>query len=217
MKGTVYAIKNRVTGQFYIGKTYKTIEERFAIHIKDSKKERNKNRKLYKAMLEYGVENFVIFAIGEYEEGELELKEIEYIHYYDSFYNGYNSTLGGDGRRYLTVSNEEILECYQSIGTVKGVAHSLNISVDTVRSVLRSFELDLKAPLQTPVMIVETGEIFSSVANCARYLIDSGISKNGKQSSVSGCIFRVLRGERQKYLNYTFSLIGERRFSYTLD
>ena len=70
MKGTLYVITNKVNGKQYIGKTYKTVEERFLIHVQDSKRERNQNRKLYQAMNEFGVDNFYIQAIGQYEEKE---------------------------------------------------------------------------------------------------------------------------------------------------
>ena len=207
MRGTVYAIKNKQTNQFYIGKTYKTIEERFSIHVRDSKKERNKNRKLYQAMNEFSIDSFTIFAIGEYEEGELELKEMYYIHLYESFKNGYNSTLGGDGRRYLTFSDEEIMKLYKEFGTAKKVANHLGICDETVRTVLKNHNVDLSKSRKRPVMIVETGEVFDSVVECAEHLISTGKSKSNKVYGVRGCIARVLRGERQSFLNHTFSFV----------
>lgn len=98
MKGTLYVITNKVNGKQYIGKTYKQVHERFNQHVFDSRRERNKGRKLYQAMNEFGVDNFCIQTIGQYEEKELEHKEMEYIYYYDTYRNGYNETLGGDGK-----------------------------------------------------------------------------------------------------------------------
>ena len=47
----IYKITNLINGKVYIGKTSeKTIEERFKIHIKDSKKEHCEKRPLYDAM-----------------------------------------------------------------------------------------------------------------------------------------------------------------------
>ncbi len=58
MKGCVYLIVNNINGKLYVGKTYTTLEKRFKEHINDSKKERNKNRPLYRAMNKYGYNNF---------------------------------------------------------------------------------------------------------------------------------------------------------------
>ena len=207
VKGTIYAIKNKITGKFYIGKTYKTIEERFSIHIKDSKKERNKHRKLYLAMNEHGIENFVIFKIGEYEEGELELKEIEFIHYYNSFYDGYNSTLGGDGRRYLTVSDEEVIECYEKVGSAKAVSDCLGICHQTALKILNSHNFNLELSRCKPVMIVETGEMFDSISKCADYFIEHKITTAKRRQTVVESISRVLRGERNSFLKYTFAFV----------
>ena len=101
MVGRLYKIINNKNEKIYIGKTYKTLEQRFKEHLLESKKHKSKGRKIYKAINEIGGNNFTIELIGEYEEGILEGKEQEYIKLYNTYRNGYNSTLGGDGKRYL--------------------------------------------------------------------------------------------------------------------
>ena len=59
----IYKIVNDVNGKLYIGKTTKTIEERYNRHLQNA---RNKvNRYLYDAMNHYGVEHFSISLIEE--------------------------------------------------------------------------------------------------------------------------------------------------------
>lgn len=89
--GCVYCIENTLDGKRYIGITTRTIKERFAEHCK---------AKSYigKAIRKYGVENFKLYelAVANSRE-ELCNLEVYYIEKYNTFKNGYNQTIGGDG------------------------------------------------------------------------------------------------------------------------
>ena len=89
--GCVYCIENTLNGKRYIGITTRTIKERFAEHCK---------AKSYigKAIRKYGVENFKLYelAVANSRE-ELCNLEVYYIEKYNTFKNGYNQTIGGDG------------------------------------------------------------------------------------------------------------------------
>lgn len=64
--GYIYKITNKINHKMYIGKTnYADPYDRFKEHIRDSKKERCKNRPLYRAMNKYGLENFEFEVIEE--------------------------------------------------------------------------------------------------------------------------------------------------------
>jgi len=113
--GSLYKIVNNINDKVYIGKTYTSLEVRLNSHINDRTKKRMKHIKFYRALNKHGVDNFKIILIGKFEEGILEEKEIEYISKYDSYKNGYNSTLGGDG--FYVMSNDDIdfyIECYNN-------------------------------------------------------------------------------------------------------
>jgi len=50
---------------------------------------------LYKAFNKYGIENFTFEEIEQVDNSILDEREKYWIEYYDSYFNGYNSTLGG--------------------------------------------------------------------------------------------------------------------------
>lgn len=85
----IYRITNTVNNKFYIGKTTKSLEERFLRH-----KANHKHGKtyLYKAMRKHGVENFKIEALELTED--LDARERFWI---SELAPEYNMTAGGDG------------------------------------------------------------------------------------------------------------------------
>lgn len=93
----IYKITNKVNGKVYIGQTQKTIQERFANHIKKAKI--HTNRYLYDAMNYYGYENFTVEKIEECPKEKLDEREIYWISFYNSNNKnfGYNMTKGGGG------------------------------------------------------------------------------------------------------------------------
>ena len=97
----IYKITNSINGKIYIGKTLQSIEERWKEHCRDCTKSRVEKRPLYEAMNKYGKENFSIELVEECEESVLNEREVFWIEYYGSFKNGYNATIGGDGRPYI--------------------------------------------------------------------------------------------------------------------
>ena len=79
--------------------------------------EREKNKPLYRAFRQYGIDNFSFEILESFKEDDLEtLNERE--KYYIQFYNtygasGYNTTIGGDGGKTHeqgTFSDEEIAQ-----------------------------------------------------------------------------------------------------------
>ena len=88
-----YCIK---TGKWYIGQTVNP-EKRFNSHIDIAINKKDNNR-FHNALRKYGLENWVYCVLEDNVlKANLNLKEIGWIEYYDSFYCGYNLTLGGGG------------------------------------------------------------------------------------------------------------------------
>jgi hypothetical protein len=69
---------------------------------------KNQNYKFYRAIRKYGWDNFEWTVIYQSKNKDHTLNEMEsyFIKEYDSFNNGYNSTLGGDGTFGLILSEE---------------------------------------------------------------------------------------------------------------
>lgn len=93
----VYKIKNDQTKECYVGLTI-DFSQRVGQHLREAKQERSKNRKLYKAINEYGINNFSFKIL---EETEDENREGFWLNKLDSFNNGYNETKDGKGNKKL--------------------------------------------------------------------------------------------------------------------
>lgn len=94
--GRVYYIENLVTNEKYVGSTTKPLERRFSDHKACLKAGKDKNRKIYAAIEEHGIQNFDINLIEEYpcnSKKELRLREAHYIMLFDTIEHGYNKNL----------------------------------------------------------------------------------------------------------------------------
>ena len=98
-KGKIYCAYCILTGKKYIGQTIKKdINYRIAEHFADCI---NYNYKFANALKKYGKDGFIWGVIEEYDISLLNEMEIYWIHTYDTFNNGYNTTTGGNqGREY---------------------------------------------------------------------------------------------------------------------
>lgn len=95
-KGKIYKIVNLVNGKIYIGCTVTSLEKRYYEHLYRCFKSDYKS-KLYNSIKKYGEENFIIELLEECDVNQIYETEKKYIKQYDSFKNGLNSTLGGEG------------------------------------------------------------------------------------------------------------------------
>ena len=87
--GHIYKITNTLNGDFYIGKTNRSVAERFSNHLSLSK---TGETHLYRAMRKYGKDNFVVETLEQTESPNE--REIELISQLNPHYN---MTAGGDG------------------------------------------------------------------------------------------------------------------------
>lgn len=101
--GIIYGWYNMKSGKWYIGQTVEP-KRRFKTHIDDAFN-RKDNNKFHRALRKYGLDNFVYCVLEENILREnLNLKEIDWIEEFDSFYNGYNMSAGGG----QTIFSEEV-------------------------------------------------------------------------------------------------------------
>lgn len=95
-KGKIYKITNKINNKVYIGCTVNSLEKRYLEHLYRCFKTDYKS-KLYNSIKKYGEENFSIELVEECDLSNIYEIEKKYIEEYDSFKNGLNSTLGGEG------------------------------------------------------------------------------------------------------------------------
>lgn len=197
--GYVYKIENIINNKVYIGKTdVKTPEERFKGHINDSKKNRNKNRPIYRAFKKYGISNFKLSTIEETNDAVN--REIFWIAHYNSYKSGYNATLGGDGKCYFKYSDQQVINSYKKFGQVKLVARYLDCDVETIRKILRKNKIKIISTSEKTsikVLMVENNLIFDSQRAAARYLIKNNLTKNLDEGSISSAISRLISGKKR--------------------
>ena len=212
----IYKIENDINQKIYIGKTTRSLEERFAEHCRMSKLEGKEKRPLYAAMRKYGVEHFHISLIEETYEPEE--RERYWIEYFSSFKNGYNATLGGDGK--ILINYKKIISLYdKTLLSQKEIAKECNCSVDTVRYVVPQYRENVdwgkryskqhktnSAGIKgISVKCVETGEVFSSCTQAANWLVKEGKIKS--QCYGRNAIPDVCRGTRKTVGGYTWIFI----------
>ena len=99
----IYSITNIVNKKIYVGKTTKTINERFNSHINTSKC--GSQTYLHKAIRKYGKNNFTIEVIEDNISCETVLSQRE-IFWIKKLKPEYNMTLGGEGSTGRILSEE---------------------------------------------------------------------------------------------------------------
>jgi hypothetical protein len=194
----IYEITNDINGKSYVGKTEGSIESRFALHCKEALYGRCSNRPLYKAMKKYGIEHFHVSLLEETDSPEE--REIYWIAKRNTFHNGYNATIGGDGKRYIDYN--EVITLYDVSHNQKLVASQLNICECTVRKILHQNKIHrIKSPTQCKSVTQTDGDgtpirVFNSCGDAARFLIGQGYT-SAKIGTVTNKIAECANNRRK--------------------
>ena len=94
---TVYLITNKINNKKYVGITRVSVKSRLKRHFAYRTKEQCSTKFNY-AVLKYGVDNFDVTILEtDVSQDIASERERYYISLYDSYENGYNSTIGGNG------------------------------------------------------------------------------------------------------------------------
>lgn len=104
-KSGIYKIVNLVNNKVYVGQS-NWINKRIGVHKRFLRANKHCNVHLQNAYNKYGEQNFIFDVIEYCSEDKLNEREQYWINYYDSYKNGYNMTLGGDGSRGYFFSKE---------------------------------------------------------------------------------------------------------------
>ncbi|MCC8068781.1 MAG: GIY-YIG nuclease family protein [Ruminococcus sp.] len=192
----IYKITNILNQKVYIGQSV-DIEKRWAEHIRCANNS-DKPNTIYQAIRKYGVENFTFEVIEECSQEKLNEREIYWIDYYNSYYDGYNMTLGGDNG-YLFDYNF-LVEQYKIYKTTEETAKHCGCQPHTVSKALKAFNivpnadsLGTKRPIkQIDPTTLKTIATYPSLAEAVKAIGEKNTS----------AISRVLAGKGQTAYGY---------------
>ena len=141
MKGIIYKITNKVNNKSYIGQTRYSLEFRWRQH-----QHKKDNTYFHNAIKKYGVNNFELSVLEECDVEQLNSREIFYIAKYNTFQEGYNLTIGGEGNRTLILDNkyDEIKELYLSGFSSNKVASLINVDKSTIVKILKQLGVKIR-------------------------------------------------------------------------
>lgn len=221
--GYIYKITNDINGKVYIGKTESTIMDRWKNHVHDWKNIDTQNRPLYKAFTKYGIEHFHIERLEFQPTSEMLCEREQYwINYYRSYIrfpdcNGYNTTLGGDGKTYFNHTDEEVIQKYQELKTIRATAKYFQCDFDTISNRLHRNGIDpnslsskRKIHGKKVARIVDGKiiDIFNSQTEAAEWLIQNNYA-NGEVNSVATNIGRCCNGKRKSCGGFSWQRIED--------
>ena len=153
MIGIIYKVTNNINNLVYIGQTIYLLENRWEWHINKSNNIKD-NCKFHKALREIGANHFKIEEIERVSTLILDKREIYWIKYYNSYFNGYNSTLGGKGGKKLPIyenkqSIDNIIDLYvnKHLSTNK-IAIIYKVDKATIARILRLNNIELRERFQ---------------------------------------------------------------------
>lgn len=201
----IYYFRNKNNNKYYIGQAI-NIRKRFNKHCFNIKTENN-NYPIYKAIIQYGIENFEFGIICVYKGTEpqekikkaLDYLEKLYIKKYNSYSEGYNQTLGGDGG-ILGYKMTEEQKIHISENSKKVAADGrYGIYIYNIKEEKEYFFLNLR--------------IASEYFNVNKDSLRSAMHRNGLYSN--NLIVRKTREEIYNFINTTSTIdnIGHRKYS----
>lgn len=175
MNGVIYIIKNKINNNVYIGQTIQPIKERWKCHCRKASENSNeKNMAIKLAILKYGVENFSIDILEECNVEDLNKREIFYINKYDSYRNGYNSTLGGScvplkHSRVDKSVHKDICNLYNDGFSLRSISCEYQIDKATVKNILSLYNINVRSKR----IYKYTRELLAEIKS----LLDAGVSR----------------------------------------
>ena len=193
--GHIYKIENKLNGKIYIGQTVKTVEKRFIQHKNNSNKPYFSQILLYKAFNKYGIENFECTEIEEVPNEMLDEREKYWIEYYNSYFDGQNSTLGGRAVQLYDWDIDDIIQRYLELKSARAVERELGCSHGVIDNILNAngvkrFTAAQQISQKTVLKNKDEEYIFETTTDAAQWLINSGRSRSKNLRNVRQYINR---------------------------
>lgn len=209
--GYIYKITNKINEKVYIGQTIKTCEKRWAQHKNNSNKEYFSQIVLYKAFNKYGIENFEFEKIEEVSNDKLDEREIYWIQYYNSYFNGYNSTRGGRIVSLYDWDVDDIIEKYITLKSARKVAEVIGCDHSSIDRVLNENKVKRFTDAEQkskPVRLEKDGEVndFPTTTAAAEWMISNHITSTENVKNVRRLIAEYIIKDKL-YFGYKLSYI----------
>ena len=184
----LYIVTNDVNNKVYIGQTSETLKRRWRNHINDAMYKDGNTNKFHNALITIGISHFNIRLIGQFDVSVIDEKEIEYIAKYDSFKNGYNSTLGGGlGIRIPIETREHIFNLYKNGYSRADISREVGCGVTKVTDILMEYDIMPDFERNEPVSIVmydkefNIQKVFNSKKEAYEFIINNENPRCNKQ------------------------------------
>ena len=155
----VYLISNDINNKMYIGATITSITERYSKHIYDTFNTSD-NSAIHHAIRKYGQEHFFISQLEECSIDNVFEREQYWIKFYNSYENGYNETIGGEGCPKYDYSL--IYQKFKSGILQKDIAKELGCEKHTITRALRAYDVseeEMKKGKSVCKIDLNTGQI----------------------------------------------------------
>lgn len=209
--GYIYKIINDINGKIYIGKTEQfNPNHRWKEHLREYKKERCEKRPIYEAMKKYGVEHFHFEVIEETDNSEEREKYwINELRTYIGFddCNGYNATLGGDGKKFKKYKMDIIINLYKQGYNCSEISKIINLDRTYVALLLKNNGIKVakttdmysKQVCQIDVVTNELIHVFNSITEASKSIQNA--NRSGIQRAANTMMQKLYCG--YKWIFYT--------------
>lgn len=166
-------------------------------------------------MNKYGIEHFSIQQIEECSDNIVNEREKYWIKFYNSYYNGYNATLGGEGRKEYEALI--FVENYQNGLTETEIAAKYKCDISTVKRALNLYNICPSKEYQRRAKeqygkkcccIKDNVSMeFSTMMEAARFIKDNNLSVD-TISGIQTHIGQVCNGKRKTAYGYKWQYMN---------
>lgn len=194
----IYVITNQINHKQYVGKTSYSLDKRFQEHIYDSHRslEYNEHRPLYMAFNKYGIDNFIIEQLEEVPENKEDEREQYWIAKLNTYNEGYNATLGGDGQS--RIDKAKVLELYHQGYNNSQIASILGHERANISRIIKSFGLSSQFSAKKKVTLQKDKITlsFDGYQEAAQYLINNNFSRSKNKKTVADGIAQAIKNHK---------------------
>lgn len=208
----IYMFENKVNNKKYIGQS-RSIETRKRAHYNCSLNTsyNGYETKFYRALRKYGYNNFEFSILELCSTEELNDREKHFIEFYNSFKNGYNSSIGGD-----VVASGYGEDHHQAVLTEEEI---LIIKKELLSTTKTQYELaEIFRITQSEISMINNGLRWAHVGDFSYPIRSQGLMRVGEKNSASILSDEEVLKIRMSYKDKTGKAIYEEyktRLSYT--